>query len=116
MIKAHEPSNAGICVIDPSVERLVADNATAFKEEVFALIDQNQDRLIIDLEQVSFIDSSGIGALVGLLKRLGNRGDVVICGMADNVRQMFRITRMDRVFNCYRDRDEAFSALEAKLS
>jgi anti-sigma B factor antagonist len=98
------------------VERLGADNATACKDEVFALSDQKHDRLVIDLEQVSFIDSSGIGALVGLLKKLGTRGDVVICGMADNVRQMFRITRMDRVFSCYSDREEAFLALETKLS
>ena len=49
---------------------------------------------------------------VGLLKKIGNRGEIVLCGLADNVRQMIRITRMDRVFVRYRDAAAAVDALQ----
>ncbi len=111
MIKTRDHAERGICVVDPSVERLTAANATTFKEEVFALIEDHLDRLVIDLTGVSFIDSSWIGALVGLLKRVGTRGEVVVCGLSGSVQQMFKITRMDRVFSSYRDRDAAVAAL-----
>ncbi|GGB00775.1 STAS domain-containing protein [Allosediminivita pacifica] len=115
MIKTQEHAEHGICVIDPVVERLTAANATGFKEEVFGLIDSKHDRLVIDLTGVSFIDSSGIGALVGLLKRVGARGEVVLCGLSGNVQQMFKITRMDRVFSSYPGRDAAVAALAERV-
>ncbi|MGO4855632.1 STAS domain-containing protein [Phaeovulum sp. W22_SRMD_FR3] len=113
MIKAETHRN-GLCVVSPGVERLTAATAVVFKEEAGRLIDAGHDRLIIDLTDVSFIDSSGIAALVGLLKRVGNRGEIVVCGLASSVAQMFRITRMDRVFPSYPDSAAALVAVEAQ--
>ncbi|EPX75437.1 STAS domain-containing protein [Salipiger mucosus] len=114
MIKTSVHEDLGLCVVKPTVERLTAANATTFKEEVIALLDQKHDRLVIDLAEVSFIDSSGIGALVGVLKRVGTRGEIVVCNLASSVQQMFRITRMDRVFSAYRDVDAAIQALKER--
>lgn len=115
MIKTTVHDDLGICVVNPAVERLTAANATQFKEEALALIEQKHDRLVIDLGGVSFVDSSGIGALVGLLKRVGNRGEVVVCSLQGSVSQMFRITRMDRVFSAYPDVDAAIKALKERV-
>lgn len=91
----------GISVVSPGTDRLTAVNAAAFKTAVVALIDAGQDRLIIDFEEVSFLDSSGLGALVGILKKIGNRGEIAVCSLSGEVSQMFRLTRMDRVFTSY---------------
>ncbi|WP_172327412.1 STAS domain-containing protein [Mangrovicoccus sp. HB161399] len=115
MIKTRLHDEYGICVVNPAVERLTAANATAFKEEVLALIDQKQDKLVIDLSDVSFLDSSGIGAMVGLLKRLGNRGEIVVCSLSSGVQQMFKITRMDRVFSSYSDANAAIAAIKERV-
>lgn len=112
MIKFQDDPEAGIGIVDPGTPRLTAANATAFKDEVLEHVAAGTTRLVIDLGAVEFIDSSGIGALVGLLKRIGNRGEIVVSGLSDSVRQMFRITRMDRVFTSYPSRDDAVRALK----
>ncbi|SNT73801.1 STAS domain-containing protein [Paracoccus seriniphilus] len=115
MIKAHTGAEDGICVIEPGAERLTAANATMFRDEVIALVTQGEDRLLVDLADVSFVDSSGIGAMVGVLKRIGNRGEVAICGLSGGVEKMFRITHMDRVFSIHRDRDAALTAMKERF-
>lgn len=102
----------GICVIRPEGDRLTALGANAFRHEVSQLIDGGSNRIVIDLSEVRFVDSSGLGAIVGLLKKVGNRGEVVVCGLSDAVRQMFRVTRMERVFQIHPDARAAIAALD----
>ena len=111
MIKI-DTSHANISVIVPDSERLTAINSTQFKQDVVAHVDSGHARLVIDLTDVSFVDSAGLGALVAVLKRIGARGDIVVCGLNDSVRQMFQLTRMNRIFTEYRDRSAAMAALE----
>jgi anti-sigma B factor antagonist len=101
----------GIAVVLPGTDRLTAVNATAFKAEVSALVDAGSDRLIIDFEEVSFLDSSGLGALIGILKKVGSRGEIAVCSLSDSVAQMFRLTRMDRVFTTYPNADVAVKTM-----
>lgn len=100
-----------IVVVRPGAERLTAFNARIFKEEVVALIDDGATQLVIDFKNVTFLDSSGLGALAGVLKKIGHRGDIVVCGLNADVSQMFRICRMDRVFKIYRDVDIALQTM-----
>lgn len=100
-----------IVVVRPGAERLTAFNAKTFKEEVVALIDEGTSQLVIDFKDVTFLDSSGLGALAGVLKRIGHRGDITVCGLNADISQMFRICRMDRVFKIYRDVDIAIQTI-----
>lgn len=111
MIHSHVQSN-GICVIRPEGDRLTALGAHAFRQEASQLIDAGSNRIVIDLSEVRFVDSSGLGAIVGLLKKVGNRGEVAVCGLTEAVRQMFRVTRMERVFQIYPDAGAATAALD----
>ncbi len=104
-----------IVVIRPGAERLTAFNAKAFKEEIVALIDDGATRLLIDFDDVTFLDSSGLGALAGILKKIGHRGDLVICGLSADISQMFRICRMDRVFKIHSDVDIALQTMREAL-
>lgn len=106
--------DADITVVRPGVDRLTAVNSKTFKEEVVALIDGGASRVVIDFKDVSFLDSSGLGALTGVLKRVGHRGDLVVCGLNSDVEQMFRICRMDRVFTIYKDEASALQNLSEK--
>ncbi len=103
-----------ITVIRPGVERLTAVNAKAFKDDVAGLIDAGAGMLVIDFSQTSFLDSSGLGALAGILKKIGHRGELVVCGLNPDVSQMFKICRMDRVFTIYQDEAAALQALSEK--
>ncbi len=90
--------DVGITVIRPGVDRLTAANAKVFKEEVSQLIESGAAQLVVDFTDVTFVDSSGLGALVGVLKKIGYRGDLAVCGLNSDVAQMFKICRMDSVF------------------
>lgn len=105
---SHHPD---ITVVRPGAERLTALNAKTFKDEVVGLVDGGATQLLIDFNGVSFLDSSGLGALVGVLKRIGVRGELAVCGLNSDVAQMFKICRMDRVFTIYPDVSAAIQTL-----
>ena len=110
MIRTTEmPDN--VAILEITQARLTAVAAPEFKQQVLAQIEAGHTRLVLDLSNVSFIDSTGLGALVGILKRIGNRGDVTISGLQPAPAQMFRLTRMDKVFRIFRTSGEAASAL-----
>ncbi|MEO5620232.1 MAG: STAS domain-containing protein [Cypionkella sp.] len=111
----HEILDNDICVLIPTPDRLTAVQGAAFKDQTITLIEAGHARLIVDLTGITFIDSSGLGALVSVLKRVGNRGEIVVCGLSSGLKQMFSITRMDRVFAAYPDRAAAIAALKAGL-
>lgn len=85
-------------VIEPLRNRIDAALAVRFREDLMALIAQGNSRLIIDLNRVDFIDSSGLGVLVSLMKAVGGNANLAICNMKDSVFSVFRLTRMDKIF------------------
>lgn len=107
--------DAGVTVVRPGVERLTAANAKTFKDDVSQLIEAGSAQLVIDFGDVTFVDSSGLGALVGLLKKIGHRGDLAVCGLNADVAQMFRICRMDKVFKISPTVDQAVEKMADAL-
>ena len=101
----------GIAVVAPAVKRLDASVAPAFRQAVLQLVEAGDTRLVLDLGGLEFLDSSGLGAMVALLKGLGSRGALVVCGVHGAVRSLFQLTRMDKVFVIVAGRDEAVARL-----
>lgn len=98
-----------VAVITLKVKRLDASAAPAFKQNVLDVIGAGEPRLVLDLDGVEFIDSSGLGAMVGIRKSLGGLGALTLCNVSGSVLSLFRLTRMDKVFSIVADRDEAIS-------
>lgn len=74
-------------------------------------IEKNGTDLVLDFAHVSFIDSSCLGALVSLTKHLRDqKGDIKIACPADEVRSIFQITRLDRLFQLFDSVDDAIDA------
>ena len=65
----------------------------------FTELERKASRIVLDMSQVSFIDSSIIGALVGLMRRVrAAGGDVKLAGVTPEVEMIFEVTRLHRVF------------------
>lgn len=109
------PYDNGITVVCPGVSRLTADNCAAFKSEVSTLFDEGTSFAVIDFGDVTFLDSSGLGALVGILKKAGMRGEVAVCDLDDATSMSFKLTRMDRVFKIYQDAKSAVQSIRERL-
>jgi anti-sigma B factor antagonist len=83
-------------------ERLDAHNATDLKTELLALFDQGKKVILVDLQDVRFIDSSGLGALVsGFKNAITHQGSLKLASLQPQVKSMFELTRLHRVFDIY---------------
>jgi anti-sigma B factor antagonist len=102
----------GILIVRVEERRLDASKAPAFKDEVSQVLGEGVTRLVLDLGAVEFIDSSGLGVVVSLLKRLGPSGNLAIANANSAVRRLFSLTRMDRVFTLYDSPQAAVTNLQ----
>lgn len=98
-------------ILTPSVRRLDASVAAAFKEAITREIGDDQKALIVDFSKIDFIDSSGLGTLVSLLKMMNGKGEMTLCALNPGIRNMFTLTRMDRIFRICPDRAAAIAQL-----
>lgn len=98
-------------ILTPSVRRLDASVAAAFKEAITREIGDDQKSLIVDFSKIDFIDSSGLGTLVSLLKMMNGKGEMTLCALNPGIRNMFTLTRMDRIFRICPDRAAALAQL-----
>lgn len=93
--------------------RLDASRAPSCKQALIANVTDRPLRVLIDAAAVEFIDSSGLGVLVFLLKQMGEGGKIVVAGARPAVRRLFQITKLDSVFKFSDSLDEATLALGA---
>jgi anti-sigma B factor antagonist len=103
----------GILVLAVEVKRLDARIAVEFKENMSEFINNGHRAVVLNLNPVEFIDSSGLGALVSCLKQMGPKGRVALFGLSAPVASMFELTRMDRVFILCDTEEQALQALQA---
>lgn len=88
-------------------ETLDAGNAKVLKDNLGNIL-QPGAKLVFDLSQLRFVDSSGLGLLLSSLRQVHNTGgDLKLCGMNKAVRALFELVRMHRVFEIFATRDEA---------
>lgn len=89
--------------------KIISDTDPIEMEKDFSTyLNQNLNKVIIDLEELTHINSSGISALIKMITKsriLG--GDVVIIGLNGNVAKIFDIAKLDEVFTIFSDREEA---------
>lgn len=104
--------NGIISLIDLTGE-VDAYTSARFREVMVELIDDGSSRLIISMASVEYIDSCGLGALVGGLKRISeNNGKIVIVCDRPQVRKVFEITGLEKVFPLFKTEAEAVEALK----
>jgi len=113
-MKIETENVEGITIVTPLARRLDASVALAFKTEVLEIIQRGDPRLVLDFSRVDFIDSSCLGALISLLKATSGKGDLVLSDLNSNIRTMFTLTRMDRVFTLFPARQDAIQTLQAR--
>ncbi len=99
--------NEKITIVTIKETRLDASIAPEFKKQMEEIINNKKDKIILDIKDIGFMDSSSLGALVGVLKAMGSDGKLVICGASGVVLELFKLTRMDRIFTLVEDMNSA---------
>lgn len=94
-------SHPHAAVIRVNAPRIDAPSALGFKEDMRAVTGGRAGRFILDLHQVTFVDSSGLGAIVAVMKQLQVGQTLELAGLQPMVAKVFRLTRMDTVFTLH---------------
>jgi anti-sigma B factor antagonist len=102
---------AGVTILKPMNERLDAHNSDTLKEAMKGVFERGAKKVLVDLGQLRFIDSSGLGALVsGFKNSVSHRGHLALSNLQGQVQSMFELTRLHRVFEIHESVDEALAS------
>lgn len=83
----------------------------AIRQELLELVAGDQHRIVLDFEEVEFVDSSFLGLLIIVLKRVtASGGDLRICCLREQLRGIFNLMRLDRLFDIYDSQEEAIQS------
>jgi anti-sigma B factor antagonist len=123
-----------VTVVHPAAERIDIETSAALRGALQSLVRQGRQRLVVDLSEVSFMDSSGLGVLISGLKmvKLGRerrrlprtaparrptvRGDLKLAAPQPAVRSLLQIIRLDRVFDVHPTVEAAAASFGADAS
>jgi len=94
-------------IVKVEESRIDAAIAIQFKDSMRAEMSEDVKRVVLDLRDVAFIDSSGLGAIVATMKHLSQGQKLDLAGLSPAVDKVFRLTRMDSIFAIYPSVDAA---------
>lgn len=107
----HKRAEGDTIVVTVEEPRVDAAIAIDFKDWFLPLAAAPEQSVVIDMSKVEFLDSSGLGAIVAVLKALTPAGkSIALTGLTETVAKVFRLTRMDRVFTIHEDVGAALGA------
>ncbi len=98
--------NSSMKVIQPSgILDGVAVNG--LRREITDIVEGGTNIVLVDFQDVTFMNSSGLGALVSTLRVVRSAGaELFLCSLSEQVRMIFELTKMDRVFKMFNSRNE----------
>ncbi len=108
-IKCEEKENIGVISIEGEVDMFTSPN---LRDKLLPLFKKDVKGIIVDLSQVSFMDSSGIATLVeGLQWSKKNGREFVLTQLGTNVKNALALTKLDNVFNIQENTDDAYQTV-----
>jgi anti-sigma B factor antagonist len=91
--------------------QLIVGNRQELKQKVLEELENGERKFLIDFERTGYIDSSGLGVLVSLSKKIREQGgELRLANLNDDLRTLFELTKLDTLFQISSSRDEALSS------
>jgi len=102
-----------VLVVAPRRESLDASVAGPLKQQLRHFVEAGHHKMVLDLDTVRFMDSSGLTVLISTLKTLDHQGgELAVCSMARSLSALFQLTRLDKVFRVFPNAEQAALALQ----
>lgn len=110
---AHQTQD-NVLVITPEAATLDAKDAPEFKEKVISLISNGENRnVVLDLHKLTFIDSSGLGSFLSVLRTLHTQGgELKLARMNKPIRTMFELVSMHKIFEIFNSTEDAIRSFK----
>ncbi len=105
-------SNAPNGVMIVSVDgQLIVANRNELKEKVLEALESNESKFVLDFSSTDYIDSSGLGVLVSVSKKIRvTGGDLRLAGLNEDLRRLLELTKLDKLFKICDTTDEAIDS------
>ena len=92
--------------------QLIVGNRQELKQKVLEELENGERKFIIDFEKTGYIDSSGLGVLVSLSKKIREQGgELRLANLNEDLRTLFELTKLDTLFQIADSRDRALQGL-----
>lgn len=109
-MSVNAETTRGVTIVTLGLASLDVSTAKEFKREMAPLLKAHR-QVVMDLGQVTFVDSSGLGAILSCLRELNAAGgDLKLCGVAAPVRALFEMVRLHRIMDILPTREAALRA------
>jgi anti-sigma B factor antagonist len=97
----------GVTIIDVEGQ-LIVGNRQELKQKVLERLDTGERKFLIDFSNTGYIDSSGLGVLVSLSKKIREQGgELRLANLNEDLKTLFELTKLDTLFHISNSRDEA---------
>ncbi len=107
----------GVLLIKPLDGVVDAVVSREFRGKITDLINKGNKFLVLDLSKVEFMDSSGLGSLISILKLIAlNKGSIVLCAVQEDVLKLFRLTRLNQVFQIFDNEKEGVNIVKESFN
>jgi len=116
MAVSFQVKNTGdVCVLSPEGKIVIGDEVGAVREKIKQLLDSGNKNILINLANVSYIDSTGVGALVGSFTTIRNQGgQMKLSNLSQRVKDILLVTKLLTVFDVYENETEGAKSFAAK--
>jgi len=100
-----------VCAIAPLGDIRLGEGDLALRDQIHKQLENGCHKIVLDLSNVRFMDSAGIGEVVACLKRVREAGgDLKICGLNQRITDLFTLTKLIAIFDSYPDEKQAVAA------
>ncbi|WP_421902453.1 STAS domain-containing protein [Maridesulfovibrio sp.] len=106
MILSHERVGDFV-ILRVGESRVDATNSSELQKHVASLVDEGDRKFVLDLSSVLFMDSCGLAGLITTASELPKDGRLLIAGLHPRVEQIFRLTKLNTIFDIYPSVDDA---------
>lgn len=112
-MKFKSRESKGVTIIELTGNVMGGPDATSLNNQLHELIDNNKKQVVVNLEEVKFINSSGLGMLIGGLTTLRNSGgELKLACASKKIEDLLRMTKLSTVFDVHKTVSEAVAAFK----
>ncbi len=116
VVKIEVQEHGDVCVLRVSGEIALGASTQALRKKTLALVQSGERKLVLDMLNVPWLDSSGIGEVFACYKRARERGGVVKLVLKGKSRSLFTFTELHRVCEIFEDLASAVASFDARPS
>ena len=108
-IKSRESGK--VTILDVSGKLMGGEDADLFRDTIHGLLEQGKKRILVDLSEVRWVNSTGVGILItGYTTMRRNKGDLKLLNVSNKIQSILYVTKLNLIFECFDDEDEAVAS------